>query len=240
MATTLNTQGAVPPHFHDIGYACGVTAKATQADVLRALLADVSIRAAEVEAQLADLHVERRGLELSLARLTAEGVEDDRSVEARQARGDHAALPSTRQVPEEWQSLGKTAAVKRVLEEATKPLGPAEIVATLDSVGLQQEDSESVRGALAYMKRKGEAIFVGRSQWVLVDGAVHQRLQREEAGNPTDTDAASDDTEAASVPTHSIMEGGGANGTGSDHDDSSSWQADHRVHGHGAPVGAPN
>jgi len=165
-----------------------MTAKSTQADVLRALLTDVNIRAAEVEAKLADLHLERRGLELSLARLTAEGVEDDRSVEPRQARGDHAALPSTRQVPEEWQSLGKTAAVKRVLEEATKPLGPAEIVATLDSVGLPQEASESVRGALAYLKRKGEAIFVGRSQWVLVGVAMHQRLQREEAEPPTDTE----------------------------------------------------
>ncbi len=165
-----------------------MTVKTAQAEVIRALLADVNVRVTETEAKLADLHLERRGLELSLARLTAETVEDDKIVEWRAAGDDHAALHSTHQVPEEWQALGKTAAVKRVLEEATEPLGPADVVARLNSVGLPQEDSESVRGALAYMKRKREATFVGRSQWVLVGGAVHQRIQREAEGHPTDTE----------------------------------------------------
>jgi hypothetical protein len=155
-----------------------------RAEVIRGLLADVNSRAAKIEAELNDLRVEQRGLELSLARLTAEAAENDDRRDAQHAQvSDPTAFP--KQMPrflpqeEEWRMLGKTAAVKRVLAEATEPLGPADVMAVLESVGLPQEDSEPVRGALAYLKRKGEATWIGRSQWVLVGGAVHQRLRQE-------------------------------------------------------------
>lgn len=218
------------------------------AEVIRTLLADVNSRATKIEAELNDLLVERRGLELSLARLTAEAAaEDDGKRDPQDVQiSDPAAPPD--QMPrflsheEEWHLLGKTAAVKRVLAEAAEPLGPSDVMAVLESVGLPQEDSEVVRGALAYLKRKGEATSVGRSQWVLIGGAVHQRLQQEGDLTSQDADAASADTEAASVPVHPIMNGGDASGTDfdRDHDDTSSGQANHRAHGHGAPVGAPN
>ena len=217
-----------------------------QVQVIRALLTDVNTRAAEIEAKLADLHAERRGLELSLARLTAEAAREDETVQqSRQLDSESASLPS-RQLPrfvsraEGWRLLSKTDAVKRVLENATTPMAPADVVDVLNSVGLPQDDSESVRGTLAHLKKKGEATFVGRSQWVLVGSDVHRRLLRREKGDPTseDADVASADTEATSVPVHSIMNGGGANGgtADRDHDDTSSSRANHRVHGHGASV----
>ncbi|MBV8542833.1 MAG: hypothetical protein JO364_08130 [Pseudonocardiales bacterium] len=216
----------------------------TQVGVIRALLAEVNSRTAEIEAKLADLQVERRGLELSLARLTAEvAAEDDRSV-AQSQQINSEAFP--RQSPElspreEGWPLGMTAAVGRVLEDATKPLAPADIVNTLNSVGLRQEDSESVRGALSYLRRRGKAIAVGRSQWVLVNGAVHQRLQRERKADATYVETAPVEAGAVSTPVHSIMEGGGANGTESSARDLYSVrQPDDRDHRHGAPIGAPS
>jgi hypothetical protein len=127
-------------------------------------------------AELADLHVERRGLELALARLAGTAEYGGSIAQLQQITSEPESIP----LEEEWRMLGKTDAVKRVLAEATKPLSPSEIVVTLKSVGLPQGDSESVRGALAYLKRKGKANFISRSQWILIDGAVHRRLQREE------------------------------------------------------------
>lgn len=215
-----------------------------QVQVIRTLLADVNTRAAEIETKLADLHAERRGLELSLTRLTAEAAREDETVQqSRQL--DSEPPPPPRELPrfvpreEEWRLLNKTAAVKRVLQEATTPMAPADVVDVLNSVGLPQDDSESVRGTLAHLKKKGEATFFGRSRWVLIGGAVHRRLQREEGDLLSeDADAASGDTEAASVRVHSITNGGGADdGTADrDHGDATFRRANHRVHDHGASI----
>lgn len=176
---------------------------------LRELLAETASRVAKKEAELAELRVEQRGLELAYSRLNAG---DDWSVaESRPVNSESAALPRTSPVSlEEWQKLGKTERVERILERATKPLGPAEIVDILNSVGLPQKDSETVRGALAYLKRRGKATFLNRSQWVLVDGAVHQRHQQAEKREPTSTDTGTSSMPAGAVQFpihHSIMVG---------------------------------
>lgn len=186
----------------------------SRVETVRALLAEVTAQATEAEARLTDLRAEQRGLELSLARLTSEATQGN-TFAADKVETETPSFPSQRgsDFPahaETWQQLGKTNAVKRVLEQATKPLAPADIVDVLGSVGLPQRDSESVRGALAYLKRKGKAIPIGRSQWVLINGAVYQRLQGERPeGAPAQTGT-------PSAPVHPEMKGGAASGTGKD------------------------
>ena len=76
------------------------------------------------------------------------------------------------------------------------PLRIGDIAKSLDL------DVTQARSATAYLKRKGEVHNVKRGLW--------------QASTPTDAETAPASTEAVSVPNHSIMEGGGADGTDAD------------------------
>ncbi len=157
---------------------------------LQSLLAVVETKVNATEAALAELHNRQRVLEQMLAEEIG-NVPANVPATPRGDRSETATVtfppsepsvhPST---PEQRRTLGrrvlgKTELVERVLSEADRPLGPTEIMARLEAVGLPQRDTEAVRGALAWLKRKGSAKTLARSQWVLVGGRVDQRLSQE-------------------------------------------------------------
>jgi hypothetical protein len=148
---------------------------------LQSLLAGVKAKVNATEAILADLHNRQSVLEQMLAEEIGDAPPID-TINMYQfgdsISGDKVVVhhPSA---PEQWKLLGKTEAVERVLSEADQPLGPTEIMERLEAVGLPQRDTEAVRGALAWLKRKGTAKTLARSQWVLAGGRVDQRLSQE-------------------------------------------------------------
>jgi hypothetical protein len=167
--------------------------------VLRHYLAEIRAEVDATEAALEDLRTQQRVLEQLLARESESGP--TRALDTpRDGTTDHI-IPTDESVPvltdeeQQWQGLTITKAVTRVLDEASYPMSPAQIVAYLNSVGLTQKDSESVRGALAWLKRKGIAKALGYAQWALAGGSVDQR-PRQEA--PTTSSSEDSDTDAVS------------------------------------------
>jgi hypothetical protein len=152
---------------------------------LQSLLAGVKAKVNATEAILADLHNRQSVLEQMLAEemrgappIDTINMHQFGDVSGDSVSGDKVEVhhPSA---PVQWKLVGKTEAVERVLSEADQPLGPTEIMERLEAVGLPQRDTEAVRGALAWMKRKGSAKALARSRWVLVGGRVDQRLSQE-------------------------------------------------------------
>lgn len=128
-------------------------------------LADVEARLPKAEravetAQRAfdDLLVEKRGLELALAR---------HRLSTSTPPTPQLRFASPSQSPDgDWATLGRADAVHRVLVEAGRPLSPQEIVHTLVTSGGRSEDNDQVRAALNYLRRTSRAESVGRAQWV--------------------------------------------------------------------------
>lgn len=120
-------------------------------------------------------------------------------------------------LPSEARSTAYTSRVLDLLQTAGAPLRGEDIAERLDLTVAQ------VRSAVAYLHRKHRVINVKRGYWQAI----------------TDTERVSANTETLSGTTHSIMKGGGANGTGFDrvYDDSSSWRAEQCVPDHRARVG---
>jgi hypothetical protein len=81
-------------------------------NVLREVLAEVNNQTAEIEAKLVDLHAERRGLELALARLAGTAEYGERTTQSQRITSEPVAIPyqPTESIPrpEEWRMLGKT------------------------------------------------------------------------------------------------------------------------------------
>ena len=173
---------------------------------------------AEAEAKVAALTLERQGVEAALKRFgeTSTAV----PVTTPPAAAKEAVSPNGRPQEPAGQ-VGQPTLTGRVLDllhNSGRPMPIEDIAKSLDL------DVTQARSATAYLKRKGEVHNVKRGLW--------------QAGTPTDAETAPASTEAVSVPNHSIMEGGGADGTDADRvrDHHSLWQAEDRDQGRGAPV----
>jgi hypothetical protein len=206
---------------------------------LRSLLAGVKAKVDSAEAVLADLHNRQRVLEQML-------VEEMGSAPARVLDTPRDDTPGTADVTlpsggrmhfltadEAWKVIGKTGAVKRVLSEADRPLGPTDIVDRLKSVGLPQKDTEAVRGALAWLKKKGVAKALGRSQWVLVEGSVDRRLRQEAPRTSSSEDSVAPESSDEETPT---TEAGGDERYALHHDHRADFNGRHGDSDRQAPI----
>ena len=59
----------------------------------------------------------------------------------------------------------RTERVRRILEKASTPMSPAEVVGALEA-GEHEASAADVGGTLAHLKREGHATTVGHGQWV--------------------------------------------------------------------------
>ena len=164
---------------------------------LRGLLADVEREEAQLQARLEEVRLERRGLELALRR--QQGGDASPPLAGLPPPDEEVSLPlpDAPQPAGDWARLNQTEAVAKVLAEATTPLSAREVADRLAAVGMPQDNTDAVRGGLAYLKRKGRATFHSRGQWVLVD---------ETATTNADAPVAAEASDAVSLR----LEGGGA------------------------------
>jgi ribosomal protein L12E/L44/L45/RPP1/RPP2 len=174
---------------------------------------------AEAEAKVAALTLERQGVEAVLKRFGETSTAAPATTTGPAATKE--AVSSNGRPEEPAGQAGQPTLTSRVLNllvNGGRPMSIEEIAKRLDL------DITQARSATAYLKRKGEVHNVKRGLW--------------QAGTPTDAETAPASTGAVSVPNHSIMEGGGADGTDADRvrDHHSLWQAEDRDQGRGAPV----
>lgn len=123
---------------------------------LETALADADLALHEAANQLEQLRervdalqLERRGLELALAR--------------------HLGQPPPKAASEqenEWLPLPRTEAVVRVLERTSEPMSPVEVTSQLRQFG-RSDSGHAVSAALSYLRREGRVDSLGRGQWVL-------------------------------------------------------------------------
>lgn len=199
-------------------------------------IAQIDAEAEQHRAALADLDVEQQGLRLSLARIAAQrdsGVDMPlNEVLHRQAerRAEVATDPETEWPTSEpttstgdgaapgrareWEGVGHTEAVRRILEEATELMSPSDILAALQLYGYPIEDAHPIRGALAYLKRQGKANYARRGAWYLEGSPAHQSLSDDElfadaVGGEEPTDAETPAAATAEVSEHSNDPHGG-------------------------------
>ncbi len=171
---------------------------------------------AEAEAKVAALTLERQGVEAVLKRFGETSMAVPATTPGPAIITETVSPNGRPEEPADHSTL--TGRVLDLLRNSGRPMPIEEIAKSLDL------DITQARSATAYLKRKGEVHNVKRGLW--------------QAGTPTDAETAPASTGAASVPNHSIMEGGGADGTDATRvrDHHSAWQAEERDHGHGASV----
>lgn len=123
---------------------------------LEAALADADLALRETTRQLDQLRervdvlqLERRGLELALARHQGRPAPD-----------------AAQQEDSEWLSLPRTAAILRVMERTDEPMAPVEITRQLRQFG-RTDTGHAVSAALSYLHREDRVRSLGRGQWVL-------------------------------------------------------------------------
>lgn len=144
----------------------------------------------EAQARLAELQVERRGLELSLRRyasdVTVTAVQsgstthwsiDDETTTTEEQTAERAGELTEVEAAEAAENPDSenrqpaagtmTDIVADILRQATGPIGPQEVAIELKKLGMPQEDTVQVRGTLGYLNRKGLLRKLGRGQWVL-------------------------------------------------------------------------
>ena len=100
---------------------------------------------AELDVRIESLEMERRGLELAIAR---------RNGTAPDANGDT------------WRRMARTDAVIKILEESDGPLSPIEVTEQLHRHG-RDDRRDPVAAALAYLKRDNRVRHVGPAQWTV-------------------------------------------------------------------------
>ncbi len=176
-------ESGVPPRSGDTLLHVPNEQTAEPTGVVRALLAGVQRAIAETEARLSDLRVEERGLMLTARRL---GVPlDDVPPPLGNASVEEATVTSRSAVGPMFSGSGALAPglgtgatrmtdlVEEVLRRAERPLSPKDIAERLTALGHPQENTEAVRGALAYLKRRKppRARDIARSKWVLPGGS---------------------------------------------------------------------
>lgn len=129
---------------------------------LEAALADADLALKEAAHQLDQLRervdalqLERRGLELALARHRGEPVSD--------AASDHRE--------NEWLPLPRTEAILQVMARTDEPMAPVEITRQLKQFG-RSDSGHAVSAALSYLHREDRVQSLGRGQWVLVAPAL--------------------------------------------------------------------
>lgn len=86
-------------------------------------------------------------------------------------------------------ALRITEAIRLVLNQSDRPLGPSEVMDRLTAGGLPQEDTAAVRGALAWLKKKGTAATRGRSNWVMIDSPADLAVRSGQLGPEFAADA---------------------------------------------------
>ena len=175
---------------------------------------------AEATAKITALTLERQGVEAVLKRFGETSTAVPATTPGPAATKEAVSLNGRPEEPPG--QAGQPTLTGRVLDllhNSGRPMPIEEIAKSLDL------EITQARSATAYLKRKGEVHNVKRGLW--------------QAGAPTDIETAPASTEAVSVPSHSMMEGGGADGTDADRvrDHHSLWQAEDRDQGRGAPVG---
>ncbi len=117
-----------------------------------ASLADAERQLAELTERIETLSIEKRGLELSLARHRGESSPAERP---------KALNP--------WVPLARTDAIIKIMEEASDPLSPTSIVKTLADVGREGDTSHNVSAALSYLQGQNKVRSLGRGRWVLAE-----------------------------------------------------------------------
>jgi hypothetical protein len=125
---------------------------------LESALADAEAALADAERQLGELReriealtVEKRGLELSLAR----------------HRGEPAHAKEAPKAENQWTGMPRTDAIIKVLEDADDTLSPADIVRKLSAKGREGDTSHNVSAALSYLQGQKKVRSLGRGRWVL-------------------------------------------------------------------------
>lgn len=102
------------------------------------------------------LRIEKRGLEYALARHQQRDRPADVSrIERAVVAGMNMALDT----------MARTAAIEKVLEDSDVPLSPTEVTNRLHAAG-RDDDPHHVSAALAYLNSKGRVASRGRGQWV--------------------------------------------------------------------------
>ncbi len=186
----------------------------------------IGVEADHLRAQLDDLETEQRGLELTLARIpgalqhrSRRTINIPRRPVAQQPSEEgelELETPPVVEVTEyppgalQFQNMGHTEAITKVLEKAERLMSPADILSELQAAGYQIEDSDPIRGALAYLKRKKRADLARRGAWYLVGSPAHQAFERDgdllsetdsvsTTGNLTDAETPTADAAGVSV-----------------------------------------
>ena len=171
---------------------------------------------AEATAKITALTLERQGVEAVLKRFGETSTAVPATTPGPAATKEAVSPNGRPEEPADHSTL--TGRVLDLLRNSGRPMPIQEIANSLDL------DITQARSATAYLRRRGEVHNVKRGLW--------------QAVAPTDAETAPASTEAVSAPNHSIMEGGGADGTDADRvrDHHSLWQAEDRDQGRGAPV----
>ncbi len=110
---------------------------------------------AELEARIARLHDEVRGLELALAH---------------HGGGEIEVL--TRKTG--WGRISRTKAILNLLQEVGRPMGPSEIAAQLRERGRVKENPRYISASLAYLKNNHVVRSVGNGKWQLMEVPKNQ------------------------------------------------------------------
>ena len=65
-----------------------------------------------------------------------------------------------------WRGYSRVDAVEKVLQEIEEPLSPADIAVAFSERG-RSDTANDISASLAYLKRTGRVISVGRAQWTV-------------------------------------------------------------------------
>lgn len=169
-------------------------------EALEAALATVTDEETSIRARLDELQMERRGLELALRRYripvqqpapvmsgsyaqhTGIGSVDDLTTTAEEQTAERAGELAEAEAAEEAERLDPadfrqpeatmTDLVTEILRSAERPIGPKDVVAILNTMGMPQESTTQVRGTIGYLNRKGQLRQISRGAWVLKGGPL--------------------------------------------------------------------
>jgi hypothetical protein len=139
---------------------------------------DLAEAISQAEERLAALRDERDSLRARLDANSAEGNRLSGIVAALREAATTFGTPdqkakaeaaAERMGEEDWRGLGRTEATLRAVTEADVPVGPTEIVKSLQRKGRTDDTIHLVSAALGYLARHHKVGSVGRAQWVPYD-----------------------------------------------------------------------
>lgn len=196
-------------------------------EALQAALDEVSAEEGQVRARLDELEVERRGLELALRRHLGENVTvtavEKGSTTHWTIDGPDVAPDVAAAAAREVESAGladvehsgtMTDTVAQILQHADRPLSPKDIVIELAALGIPQENTTAVRGAISYLKRQERVYALGRGAWVMPGSPYDQHKRGDDMFSqvedtaPTDAETPAADAAGVSVSDELAQEEG--------------------------------